>query len=258
MKRFIGLLLLTGLSILLMAAVWPSSSAQPLTQVSYATPTALPDGRILYIVQPQDTCIRISLLTGISIDELRLLNGLDANCTLREGQSLLLGTVAPTPTPFGPTATPTPILPSPTPFQGNGRICVFLFNDVNGNALVEDGEEGIAGGAISITDRVGKISREGTSQGGTDPVCFNDLPEGDYNISVAVPEGYNPTTRMNYALTLRAGDTTTLDFGAQLSARAQPGEVAETPRSPLLAILGVILLLFGIGLGVYARLLLRR
>ncbi|WP_299026298.1 LysM peptidoglycan-binding domain-containing protein [uncultured Thermanaerothrix sp.] len=256
--KHLGWLLLSGISLFLMAALWPLPSASPWAQVSYATPTALPDGRILYIVQPQDTCIRISLLTGVSIDDLRLLNGLDANCTLREGQSLLLGTVAPTPTPFGPTETPTPLLPSPTPFQGNGRICVLLFNDINGNALVEEGEAGIAGGAISITDRLGRISREGVSQSGTEPVCFDDLPEGDYNISVAIPEGYNPTTRMNYALTLRAGDTSTLDFGAQLSSRAQPGDVTGVQRSPLLAILGAVLLLLGVGLGVYARFVLRR
>ncbi|KPL84005.1 hypothetical protein SE15_02105 [Thermanaerothrix daxensis] len=257
MKR-LAWLFLSVVSFFLMAALWPLPSARPWAQVSYATPTALPDGRILYVVQPQDTCIRISLLTGVSIDDLRLLNGLDANCTLREGQSLLLGTVAPTPTPFGPTETPTPLLPSPTPFQGNGRICVFLFNDINGNALVEEGESGIAGGAISVTDRLGRISREGVSQSGTDPVCFEDLPEGDYNISVAVPEDYNPTTRMNYALTLRAGDTSTLDFGAQLSSRAQPSDVAGTQRSPLLAILGAVLLLFGVGLGLYARFIMRR
>jgi len=241
-----------------MAAGWPAPQAGLPAQIAYATPTALPDGRILYVVQPQDTCIRISLLTGVSIDDLRLLNNLDVNCTLREGQTLLLGTVAPTATPFGPTETPTPVFPSPTPFKGNGRVCVFLFNDVNGNALAEEGESGIAGGAISITDRLGKVSREGVSGSGTDPVCFDELPEGDYNISVAVPEGYNPTTRMNYALTLRAGDTTTLDFGAQVSARAQPPEATTQQRSPLLALLGVILLLGGIVLGIYARLLTRR
>jgi len=39
---------------------------------------------------------------------------------------------------------------------------------------------------------------------------------------VAVPEGYNPTTVMNYALTVNAGDQALLDFGAQVSAQAVP------------------------------------
>lgn len=69
-----------------------------------------------------------------------------------------------------------------------------------------------------------------------------------------MPEGYNPTTRMNYALTLQAGNSSTLDFGAQLSSQALPTPVAEGGRSPLMGILGVAVVLAGIGLGIYARL----
>ena len=39
--------------------------------------------------------------------------------------------------------------------------------------------------------------------------------EGDYNVSVAIPEGYNPTTSLNAPITLVAGDITYLNFGAQ-------------------------------------------
>ena len=96
--------------------------------------------------------------------------------------------------------TETPLLPSPTPFQGNGEVCVILFNDINGNAVAEEGEAAIPNGAIDISDRMGRVSQTGTTSGSIEePTCFQDLPEGDYNISLAVPDGYNPTTRMNYA-----------------------------------------------------------
>mgnify|MGYP002348481611 CR=1 FL=1 len=234
------------------AAVFPAYATVSQQQAVYQTPTPNPDGRILYIVQENDTLLRISLLTGVSLDTLRQLNKLK-NDVIAPGQEILLGVVEPsqlTPT-VGPEMTATPLLPSPTPFNGTGEICVMLFNDVNGNATRDDGEDGIAGGAISLTDRSGKISQTGNTTAGTDPVCYQDLPEGDYNVSVAIPDGYNPTTVMNYALKLQAGDQSTLDFGAQVSSIVVEPTPSEGGRSPILGIVGIILLLGGAGLGVY-------
>ena len=229
--------------------------AQPPAQAVYGTPTAQPDGRIVYIVQAKDTCLGISLLMGIPLDQLRALNNLKGDCMIREGQELLLGKVAaetPTFTP-GPSPTVTPILPSPTPFTGTGQVCIFLFNDINGNALREEGEVAIPDGAVSLTDRGGKYSKTLTTEAGESAVCLNDVPEGNYNISVAVPEGYNPTTVMNYALKLQAGDQSTLDFGAQLNSQALPLAPEEGGRSPILGIAGGLLLAAGVGLGLYVR-----
>ena len=81
--------------------------------------------------------------------------------------------------------------------------------------------------------------------------CFEEIPEGEYNISVAAPEGYNPTTLMNYSLALQAGESSTLDFGAQISSLAVPTPVSEGGRSPVLGIMGGILVLAGAGMGIY-------
>ncbi len=256
-RQFFSLLAILALAILAAGLSWPAAES-PQAQAFYYTPTPDADGRIMYVIKEGDTCISISLLNYVDLDTLRLLNNLDADCVLIPGQKLLLGTVV-APTPGGPTATPTPLLPSPTPFIGNGEVCIVLFNDINGNALAETGEIPIGGGAISLTDRLGQTSLTGrTSPSLEEPTCFSELPEGEYNISVAVPEGYNPTTRMDYALTLKAGDRSILDFGAQLSSQGQPEEVAEGGRSPLLGILGGIVVLAGIGLGIYARAAARR
>jgi len=111
----------------------------------------------------------------------------------------------------------------------------------------------IGGGEISITNRTGSISLTGTTTRDNQPLCFEEIPEDEYNISVAPPEGYNPTTAMNYPLKLFAGDLSTIDFGAQLSSQAQPVPVSEGGKSPWLAIIGGILILGGIGLGIYFR-----
>jgi len=75
-------LLLAGLVILGLPGQVLAGS---LSQSVYQTPTALPDGRVLYIVQPGDTCLRVSLLTGVTLDQIIKLNNLDVNCTIMLG-----------------------------------------------------------------------------------------------------------------------------------------------------------------------------
>ncbi|NPV78338.1 MAG: LysM peptidoglycan-binding domain-containing protein [Anaerolineae bacterium] len=255
-----GLTLVTGL-VLAMAV---PAMASPPSQVYYQTPTAGADGRIVYIVKAGDSCLSIALLTGMDVNELRRINNLDEECFLAEGQKLLLGVLQePEATP-GPSPTPTTPLPSPTPFNGNGRICILLFEDVNGNALAEENEVAIPDGVVGVSDRSGKVSLTGKTTSQLDenglpvPVCFDELPENEYNVSVALPEGYNPTTALNYNLKLNAGDLSTIDFGAQLNSEAQPAAPGEGGRSPLLGLLGGLLVLGGIGLGVYFALLRRK
>lgn len=231
-------------------------TAGSLSQVVYQTPTALPDGRVVYVVQEGDTCLRIQLLTGVTIEQLRTLNRLDQECTLIPGRELLLVVITPQPSPTpNLNITPTPLLPTPTPFSGNGQVCVLLFNDVNGNTTREDNELPLAGGAISITDRSGQVSRTSTTSNSAEPVC-EEIPEGDYNISIAIPGGYNATTSLNLpSVKVQAGDLAILEFGAQVSSVPQPTPAGSEPVAAgnglILAILGGLLILTGIGLGIY-------
>jgi hypothetical protein len=251
-----------GLALICMILIGSSlpAAASPADQAAYNTPTPRPDGRIIYVVKEGDTCLSISLLNQVPLDTLRINNNLKGtNCIIQPGQELLLGMAGPasSPTP-GPSQTPTPILPTPTPFAGNGIICVELFNDINGNGLAEDSEPMMGGGAVSLTDTTGKFSRTGSTNAINDPatdttLCFNDVPEGNYSISVAVPEGNNPTTASNHTIKLGAGQTITIDFGAQVSLRASTAPPVETPRSPLLGILGGALILAGGGLALFLR-----
>jgi len=247
--------------IIVLGGAGASAVAAPLLQLTpFPTPTPGPDGRIIYTVQDGDTLLRISLISGVTVDELRGLNNLVGD-NIIVGQTLLLGLGGPsevTPTP-GPSPTPTPLLPTPSPQAGLGNLCIILYNDLNGDSIRQEEEPSIPGGAISVNNRSGSIAQTVDTLTGEEHQCFNDLPEGEFTVSVAVPEGYNPTTVTSFVLRLNAGDETFLDFGAQANAET----VAEAPtptgsgRSPWLGIVGGLFLVAGAGLAVFATRLLR-
>lgn len=246
-----------------MFGVWLPANAAPSLQQQIGTPTPLPDGRIMYVVQPGDTCTRVSLLMGIPVDQIKQLNSkLDENCTLVEGQELLIGIVAPsTATPEPQIAIGTPTI-TPTPLSGTTEICVLLYDDANGNAVREATETAVAGGAVSVTEINGAYSASLETIIPADPeayqgICFLDIPEGTYNITVGIPEGYNPTTSLNSSVEIVAGDIAFVPFGIQsqeegLGTTPTEEDPPETGRSTLLGFVGGFLLLAGLGLGYYA------
>lgn len=259
-RRFLAIVLFLLAGWMLRLTAQASGAAQG---QGYATPTPRPDGRIIYIAQPGDNCISISLLNGITLEQLRALNSnLDANCTIIAGQELLLGLGGPaaaSPTP-GPSPTPTPIPPTPTPFTGTTEICVLIFDDQNGDALHQELEAGIEGGAVSVSNSAGTFSQSQTTTSAPDPntglaapVCFSDVPEGTYTISAGVPDTYNPTMLMTYTIEVKAGDRAAVAFGAQskLQTVEQPG-AASGSKSGWLGAIGAALILSGLGLGWYA------
>jgi murein DD-endopeptidase MepM/ murein hydrolase activator NlpD len=264
-KRFIVVFLI--LTPLLFFGLMMPAQASPPAQVQFPSPTPGADGRILYIVQAGDSCFRIQALYGITVDTLRGLNPqLDENCTLIEGQELMLGIGGPaalSPTP-GPSPTLEPPTVTPTPPAGTTEICVLLYDDVNGDALRQETEVGIEGGAVSVGNTAGTFSETKATVSQIDPdtlepvqTCFTDVPAGEYNISLAVPENYNPTMELTYTFSIKAGDRAFVDFGAQsqtetgVEAAPEEGGGASSP-SPIFGILGGLLLLGGLGLGWYA------
>ncbi len=226
---------------------------------TYATPTPGADGQIIFIVQEGQNCSIIRDLTGVSISQLKSLNRLDDACTLNVGQKLLIGMGDPsgvTLTPTVESATPTPVLPSPTPSDPDASVCISLYNDLNGDALHQDTEGSIADGAISVSGTSGQYSQTNNTTSSTDPVCFEKIIQGIYNISVAAPVGYNPTTQQNYTLEIKSGEQIYVDFGAQLAGNAKPQE-SNTPAGSnnLLGVVGAVLVFAALGLGIYAWLI---
>jgi len=254
------LIVLTAVLVLSISPLFMTSAS---AQVYYYTPTAESNGNVYYVVKSEDTCDTISLLNNIPLETLRSLNQLDLDkCRfLQVGQKLLLATVPTAVVTVGPSPTPTSMLPTPEPIKGFGTICVYLYNDVNGNAMAEDSEitdTGLAGGAISVSSVDGSYSKTGTTIGTGEAVCFDQAPEGDYNISIAIPDGYNATANQNYTVYLKAGDTSTIDFSAQASSSLNTSSNGERSGSVLLAVVGGLFIIGAIGLGLYVRFFLRK
>jgi hypothetical protein len=251
-----------SLSILLigMGLFATSVVAAPHAQ-GFVTSTPAPDGRIIYIVVEGDSCSSVALLHGIGVAQLRTLNSrLDQDCTLTIGQQLVVGIAS-----TGPTAGPAPTLPpataTSTPVGGTTIVCVLLFDDANGDALRQETEFGIDGGAVSLTNLNGSYSQTLDTVSTFDPdllepdrSCFEAVPPGEYNVSVAVPDEYNPTMQVSYTLTVRAGDQASVDFGAQSkTVTVADNESTEGGgRSSALGLFGLLLLLGGAGVGYYA------
>jgi hypothetical protein len=262
--------------ILLFFAFNQPGSASPQAQYTYLpTPTPGPDGRITYIAQENDNVWVIAAKYGLSLDEFRKLNPTIKNDIIIPGQTYLLGYAGPSgnaPT-AGTIPTQPALTPSPTPPPGWGVLCILLYNDLNGDSMRQESEPSIQGGEISVSNRTGSVSLTGeTPSGGiatniVNPTpqergytCFDQLLQGQYLVSVAAPEGYNRTTTLNTAIELEAGQTTQIAFGAQANSEleAQSAIIPEAPqKSPLIGIVGGLLLLGGVGLGIYATLLRR-
>ncbi|HUE98898.1 MAG TPA: LysM domain-containing protein [Anaerolineales bacterium] len=257
---FLGLIVLI---LLLLGIVLPLGGARAAPQAQgFVTATPGADGRILYTVVEGDSCLQVALLHGITVVQLRQFNSrLDENCTLTIGQQVVVGLAAAN----EPTAGPAPTLPPPTvtatPVSGTTEVCVLLFDDMNGDALRQETEFGIDGGAVSLTNLNGSYSETLNTSSAVDPdllepirACFIDVPSGEYNVSMAVPDAYNPTMLVSYNLTVKAGDRASVDFGAQSKTITvgEPADSQEGSRSSILGIFGFLLLLGGAGLGYYA------
>ncbi|HQC64623.1 MAG TPA: LysM peptidoglycan-binding domain-containing protein [Anaerolineaceae bacterium] len=236
--------------------------------------TATPDanGYIYHTVRENEYCYTIAELYNTSVERIISLNNLDLNCTIFVGRTLLVAIVTATAVP--PTAEPVPaqptvppqeaqptqppadFVPEPTAMLDTGKVCIILFHDVDGNGMRTDGENFLYGGEVSINDRTGTVSRVSTTVAGdpdtTKPMCFEQLPPGEYNISIAVPDGFNNTTATNHAITVVSGETITIDFGAQEATPEDMNMQGEARAlSPLLFILGGVILLSGLGLLFY-------
>jgi hypothetical protein len=250
-----------GLLALMIGLAWlaPVQASPQLQLTDFPTPTPGPDGRILYQVQEGDTLWRIASVTGVDLDELRQLNNLGVDDVIIPGQYLLLGLAGPVEATTEPGATGQPgtgleVTPSPTPIMDSSAICVLLYLDVNGDAIRQGEEITMADGEVSVTERLGNYSEKGTTTFSPDPLCFENIPPGSYNLTMAIPEGYNRTTDLSATVELVPGDTAFLNFGMQPSSSLveETGEQTERDSNMLIGILGVTLLVLGAGAGIYA------
>jgi hypothetical protein len=253
---------LAVISLFFLGFIVPFSGVNAAPEAQFVTSTPGPDGRIVYIVVEGDSCLQVALLHGITVQQLRGFNSrLDEDCTIVPGQQLVVGLVQSNAPTAGPAPTLLPPTITPTPVSGTTEVCVLLFDDKNGDALRQETEFGIDGGAVSLINLNGSYSQTQNTSSAVDPdtlepvrACFIDVPGGEYNVSMAVPDSFNPTMLLSYTLTVKAGDRVSVDFGAQSKTVtvSETTDPQEGGRSSLLGIFGFLLLLGGAGLGYYA------
>ena len=143
-------------------------------------------------------------------------------------------------------------------WQMSSAICVLLYLDENGDAIREDYEIALADGEVSVTERLGAYSNKQTTTFFDEPVCFENIPPGEYLVTMALPGGFNRTTELSVSVELLPGDTSYLNFGAQPTEIFEPLTDLTDPNdgggsgSLIIAVAGAGLLLAGVGVGVWA------
>jgi LysM repeat protein len=253
----------------------PPATNPPPAATAFKIPTPDASGNVVYVVQAGDTLYRIAGITGISVDQIRALNGLTSDI-LSIGQRLIIvqgaaaaatATTAPAATAAatsgsdataavteaGATETATSAAQGSTPnapggtavaqvtaaaTPGTGTVCALLWNDKNGDGIRDATEALLPGGQIAVVEiATGKPIQAYTTDGVSEPHCFKDLPAGQYTVSFAAPSGYNATTVTSTPLDVETGVTKALEFGAQPSAAIANQPAARPSNSALLTAL---------------------
>lgn len=141
-------------------------------------------------------------------------------------------------TPVPPTATPTPeVTPTDTPIptdtptstpeppQG-GAICVNAFADNNANGQ-HDGDEGWMAGVTFTIAQNNSVVAQAISTGTSNPVCFENIPDGTYTVAQVLPRNLEPTTSSSAEIEATEGTTVSLEFGSRVKADTEGEEVAS-------------------------------
>jgi len=180
-------------------------------------PTSTPDadGNIIYIVQPNDSLWSIAARSGISLQELLELNGIEEDSVVNPGDQLLLGHVDPTatPTPDIPTATLRPPRLTETPIPLRTAICMTAFDDLNRDGALDAGEPLLAGVAFTVfNDQI--VVANYITDGVSEPHCLEALESGTYHVTRSISPDEVLTTQGDWAMTLSEGSELNLAFGS--------------------------------------------
>ncbi len=227
----------------------PTEEAPEIPPTAQYTPTPRPDGAIVHTVVAGDTLFGISLEYNVDVQDIYDLNGLDSQSLLSIGQEIVIATTgdalpAATATPEAVDTTPE-VLPTATaqivtggqpstgdlpaaPAADKAAVCVLAFDDANGDLFREaDGGEMLLPNAqISLLARSGPVDSR-TTDGISEPWCFNDLEPGNYILRHTAPPGYVLTDGGQTNFTLDPGEVESIELAYTRDASATAaGETA--------------------------------
>lgn len=229
----------------------PTPDTPPAPQV---TSTPRPDGAIVHTVVAGDTMFGLAITYGVDLEELRRLNaGTVINDFLSIGQEVIISAspnaAISTPTPEA-VATEAPATPAPTtaapttdPNAGTGALpvapsadsaslCVLAYFDANSDLFrqADAGEMALPGAEINLFGTGGPAGTY-TTDGISEPYCFQNLAPGNYILRHTPPPGYKLTDAGQWNIPLNAGQVATLDLGYAQDGNAAPdtGDSSDAP-----------------------------
>ena len=103
--------------------------------------------------------------------------------------------------------------PTPTP-QPTGRLSAFVWNDLDKDGRLDQGEPPLAGAVITVYDSAGQMELERKLTGGDGYARF-DLPApADYLVIMTPPWGMSPSTPTEYSVVIHADVELEVPFGS--------------------------------------------
>ncbi len=242
------------------------------------TPTPRPDGAIVHTVVAGDTLFGIALAYDVPVEQIYKLNGLDSSSILQIGQEIVISVAegaAPTPTPEATaepadqTGTSAPgeeqggELPA-APAAGKAAVCVLAFYDANGDMFREAdaGEMLLPNAQITLLAKSGPVDSR-TTDGISEPWCFEDLEPGNYILRHTPPPGYALVDGGQWNFVLSEGQVLNLELGYTRSDKEseatqppgtgtenptpaeQPGETESESTSNVTSVLNIVLRVSG-------------
>ena len=207
-----------------------------------ATPDA--NGRIVHTVQTGDTLSGIAYTYGVTVQQIKDLNGLTNNIAVL-GVRLVIKTGDETPE---PAATEEP--PAETgdtggeqqpadsgtgdqvaeaggeeqPAAATASICVTTYADVNSNGIRESEEAKVPNISFVLNDGSETIGTYTTTEA-NDFYCFEGLTPGQYVVTWT-GENYTPTTEQTWTVDVSEGAILQREFGMQPAGAAATGGTA--------------------------------
>jgi protocatechuate 3,4-dioxygenase beta subunit len=99
-----------------------------------------------------------------------------------------------------------------------GTLGDRIFNDPNGNGILDPGETGVGGIVVVLRNAAGAVIATTVSDANGN-YQFNNLPAGSYTVELTLPAGFSLTTPASFAVNLASGQIiTNLDFGLRTAA----------------------------------------
>ena len=230
-----------------------SQQTQP-TAVPQAPATANPQGNVVHTVVSGDTLFALSFQYDVPLEQIYALNNLNSESILSIGQQIIIKSASGAP-PAQPTAAPPAVAPAATqeavpvvtpnapaettpaavaqptamPVAAANNLCVFAFDDANGDGLLQTGEGAVAGARFNIIDAQGSSVADYTSATDPAPHCFSDLPAGSYTVDVQPAPDTTATSDKRWGVALTSGSTVNINFGSEGSGAASGAEPEATP-----------------------------